>query len=242
MNKNDMTHHAQGAAPTRPKSTVRLLERLRTDPVYRRRLLITACLVALLIVAILAAMVTARAVLPGDVWATRELQEHPLTQVLDAVSIFGNGVWAVVTIAVGAVVVGLWLGLRAGLFLVGGTLVQGLVNIALKHAIGRPRPVSTLVDVIVPEQGASFPSGHVMFYTVFFGFLTFLVWNHVAALRARWALSGVLLVPVALIGASRMVLGAHWISDVIAAYLLGGVLLIGVIAGYDRWSARIADA
>lgn len=211
------------------------LRALLADAAWRRRVLIIVAIMTLLLVAGLAALVSLVSVLPIDLWATRELQEHPrelLFQTMYAISIFGYQPWAAATVVVGAVLVGIWLGWRTGAYLLALVIIQGLINAAIKLTIGRPRPIGSLVDVIVPEQGNSFPSGHVMFYTVFFGMLCFLAWIHLQRPWQRWPAVTMSASLVLLIGVSRMTLGSHWLSDVVAAYLLGLLLLALGIEGY----------
>lgn len=113
---------------------------------------------------------------------------------------------------------------------VGGELLNQLVK-ALVH---RARPSGDLVHVTDLLNSYSFPSGHVMFYTGFFGFMCFLTFT---LLKPSWIRTSLLVVfgsHVALVGLSRIYLGEHWASDVIGAYLLGGLCLIGFIQLY-RW-------
>lgn len=112
-----------------------------------------------------------------------------------------------------------------------------LLSSLAKLAIARPRPSADLVDVLRELTDFSFPSGHVVFYTAFFGFLAFLC---LLLMRASWLRSGLLALLgglVMLVGPSRVYLGAHWLSDVIGAYLLGGLFLLAVIRLYRRGKA-----
>jgi membrane-associated phospholipid phosphatase len=80
----------------------------------------------------------------------------------------------------------------------------------------------------------SFPSGHVLYFTAFFGFLIFLAYTLFKHSWWRTLLLVILGVMVALIGLSRIYEGQHWASDVLAAYLLGSVWLTLSILVY-RW-------
>lgn len=208
------------------------LRLLRANPRLRRRLLLGALGLILVIVAALAALARALTVLPIDLWFTQELQGYrlsPLTRVMYAVSFIGYQPWSTATVALGCALSALAFGWRDGAYLLAITVVQGLVNAAIKLGIGRPRPIDGVVEVFVPEHGYSFPSGHVMFYTVFFGFIAFLLLARLPDNRLRWLLSAPALALVALVGPSRIILGSHWLSDVVAAYLLGlGLLALAI--------------
>lgn len=218
----------------------RRLRRLVHDDRYRQRTLFVASLLAFAIVAVLAAFVRLYQVLPFDLVTTRELQEPRgawFRELMIYVSLFGYMPWSVITVAAGTVLVGILLGWKDGAFLLGATIAQGLINLGIKTAIGRARPSSSLVEVVRQVSGNSFPSGHVMFYTVFFGFLFVLAWTRLPNAAPRWlvmAFSGAM---VLLIGPSRIFLGAHWLSDVIAAYLLGFIVLGFTLEFYLRYRA-----
>lgn len=104
----------------------------------------------------------------------------------------------------------------------------------VKAWVARPRPTADLVQVSVMVDSYSFPSGHVILYTAFFGFLlivTYTTYRHSPARTLVLALLGAL---VALIGLSRIYQGNHWASDVTGAYLLGSLWLAVSVALY-RW-------
>ena len=221
--------------PHSPRRISSRFAQLAHDAARRRRLLLILGLFAFGIVAGLAALARLYTVLPIDVWFTRELQENQSTVVarfMYGVSIFGYNPWSMITIAVGAIGLALAVGWREGVYLFFVTVAQGLINVGIKLAIGRPRPVSGVVDVFVPEQGNSFPSGHVMFYTVFFGLLLFFVFSRMPHTRLRSLIAIVLGTLIALVGPARIILGSHWLSDVIAAYLIGLLILAASIELY----------
>jgi undecaprenyl-diphosphatase len=112
-----------------------------------------------------------------------------------------------------------------------------VVNIIVKDLIQRPRPGVDLVHVFRILNSFSFPSGHVMFYVGFFGFLWFLAFT---LLKHSWRRTLLLILfgsLIALIGISRIYLGQHWASDVLGAYLLGGLTLAAILAFY-RWGKK----
>ncbi len=115
-----------------------------------------------------------------------------------------------------------------------GVISSAALGFGIKVLIDRPRPSADLVNVISQLQDNSFPSGHVLFFTVFFGFVLFLAYALFKHSWRRTLLLAVLGALVALIGLSRIYLGQHWASDVIAAYLLGSVWLTFTILFY-RW-------
>ena len=104
-----------------------------------------------------------------------------------------------------------------------------------KLVVHRARPAADIVHVVQQVNGYSFPSGHVVFYTSFLGFLMFLAYT-VLKERVVWrtSLLVVLAFFVLTVGASRIYLGAHWFSDVLGAYLLGSLCLGGCVYIY-RW-------
>jgi membrane-associated phospholipid phosphatase len=228
------------AATARNPETRRRFARLRTliaDERRRRRLLLAGALIALLCVAGLTLLARAYEVLPFDVWFTQgaqSLQWSLVSQLMYAVSWVGYAPWSGVAVGVATLLVGLLLGWRDGLYLLAITAAQGLLNALIKRTIGRPRPLDSVVEVFVPEHGFSFPSGHVMFYSVFFGFLLFLALTRLPGGWLRWLIAVPLALLVLLVGPSRIILGSHWLSDVLAAYLLGFAILALAIEGYLR--------
>ncbi|HEY7779371.1 MAG TPA: diacylglycerol kinase family protein [Ktedonobacterales bacterium] len=114
------------------------------------------------------------------------------------------------------------------------------INWAIKRVVGRQRPTERLVRVtrVINEPG--FPSGHVMHYMSFFGFLATAALSNLRPSRARRAFVGACAAMVGLVGPSRVYLGAHWPSDVLAGYLLGGIYLGGLLELYARAKAWAA--
>ena len=108
------------------------------------------------------------------------------------------------------------------------------VNVLVKDLIQRPRPTAGMVNVISTLTSYSFPSGHVMFYLGYFGFVAFLVFSLLKPTLKRNLLLVLLCSLIILVGPSRIFLGQHWASDVLGAYLLGS-LTLAVIIQFYRW-------
>ncbi|WP_034301990.1 bifunctional DedA family/phosphatase PAP2 family protein [Herbaspirillum sp. RV1423] len=103
----------------------------------------------------------------------------------------------------------------AGYWVITTVFAQVLVKL-LKLTIGRPRPLNLYSGV---EQYA-FPSGHATSSMVIYGFLAFLIACRQPPL-IRMFVATITVVGIALIGFSRLYLGAHWLSDVLAGWSLG---------------------
>jgi MYXO-CTERM domain-containing protein len=197
---------------------------------------------ALAAFAVLAVLAHLYAYFNWDVRATLALQTLPVPGLLAfmrAVSTFGDSWhgWALTALAMLAFALRRR---RTEMFALLFSVAGGeLVNRLVKWLVGRPRPSAPLVRVSAHWARESFPSGHVTFYVCFFGFLFFVAYGvlkkRTATRRAALVVSAL---PVTLIGASRVYLGAHWTSDVLGAYLLSGLWLAFTLHLYRKWKAR----
>ena len=109
-----------------------------------------------------------------------------------------------------------------------------LLNALVKRLIKRPRPTNELVTVARVINEPSFPSGHVMHYINLFGLLSYLLATNWRSGRLRNILIAICIALIAFVGPSRVYLGAHWPSDVMAGYLYGGLWFGGIMALYLR--------
>lgn len=92
-----------------------------------------------------------------------------------------------------------------------------LINQVLKSLVHRPRPEGfRLID----ETGYSFPSGHSMVAMAFYGFLVYLIWHYEKDNVKRWLWCCCLSLTIVGIGVSRVYLGVHYASDVLAGFLI----------------------
>ncbi|MCW2510697.1 MAG: hypothetical protein JWP68_3845 [Modestobacter sp.] len=115
--------------------------------------------------------------------------------------------------------------------LVLGGAVAGAVLLAelIKTVVGRARP-ATATMLGVPESGSGFPSAHTLVFTALAGAVALVVWRATASLGARAVAVTVAAVASAAMGASRLYLGDHWFTDVLASYALAGAVLAAVAA------------
>lgn len=162
--------------------------------------------------------------------ALREHATPTALRVFSAITRLGN----VSVLAALGIAVGLLLVVLRRKFLLAGWMTAlmggGLLNVALKALFRRARPV--LPSPFVTESGWSFPSGHAMGALIAYGMLAYVLVILFNGRGRRWiVLTAALL--VLLIGASRMYLGVHYFSDVIAGYVAGMAWLATCIAGAE---------
>jgi membrane-associated phospholipid phosphatase len=195
-------------------------------------------LVILLITCAIALSVAAHffSVFPFDLKIAQELKEEQnpvFAQAMQWVSVLGE-TW-IEAVLVGTVMAIFLVRRRwpEAVFVL-ATVSSVMLTSVLKVLIGRPRPPSFLGnpgDFFSSVDQYSFPSGHVLFYVVFFGFIAFLAWSHLTG-YVRWLIIATCGFLIVLIAPSRVYLGAHWASDVIGSYVIGVLWLVMIILGY----------
>lgn len=107
---------------------------------------------------------------------------------------------------------------------------SSMLSFLTKQVVRRPRPDGEVVRVVVANiRDTSFPSGHVLHYVVFWGFVAYLLVVRAPWQFVRWFVGLVMAPVIALVGPSRIYLGHHWFTDVLGSYLLGSAYLAGLI-------------
>jgi len=173
----------------------------------------------------------------------RGVETPAFEAVMAAISFLGDG-WIPVVIVL---LVSVYWAFRKGWLeaaFVLATLSAGVLAGVLKVLVGRPRPPSFSLGVhlLFPSFNQySYPSGHVLLFVVFYGFVAYLAWKYLAG-RSRWIVIAVCAALIILIGPSRLVVGAHWASDVIGSYLIGTLWLIILILLYLMVLFRRAES
>lgn len=129
----------------------------------------------------------------------------------------------VVIVALGLLAIRrLWL--TAGLVLA-ATLIGSILSGWAKLLFGRPRPA--LVDHLVDVRGLSFPSGHATNSAIIYLTLALLISQVVPGRATRAYILSVAVLLVGIIGISRVYLGVHWPSDVLAGWSIGTCWALG---------------
>lgn len=207
-----------------------VLRRVRRHPDGGLGLSLALVCVAVLAVGVLLALVDARwaPLRHLDDVATRDthsyVRRHPaLVGPLRATAyVFHPLVFRVIVLLLAA-----WLlhrgARRTAIWAVATIVVAGVVQAGLKAFAGRPRPV--LPTPIAHSPGASFPSGHAMTAVVGCAVIVLVV---LPALRGTWraaAWTAAVVISLAS-GACRVLLGVHFVSDVVAGWILGAAVVL----------------
>lgn len=110
-----------------------------------------------------------------------------------------------------------------------------ILNGLLKNFFQRARPeLNRLIEI----GGYSFPSGHAMNALTVYGIISFLLWRHIPTQIGRTMLIVISSVFILMIGLSRIYLGVHYPSDIIAGYFAGGFWLSSVIWFFQRYKEK----
>lgn len=158
-----------------------------------------------------------------------------LTEFMQVITFLGSVKWLAFAVIIAAVLLFIFKKRSLALFMVISSGVGALFNILLKWIFKRERPD---IRPLIEEQGFSFPSGHSMGSFIFYGSLAYMI-VHLAKKR-RWKTAWVLLLGffIVSIGLSRIYLGVHFPSDVIAGFAAGGVWLTIMILGFRYYEFR----
>jgi undecaprenyl-diphosphatase len=104
-----------------------------------------------------------------------------------------------------------------------------LLNLLMKHAVQRARP--RFDDPILTLPTYSFPSGHVVGATLLYGLFAAMLWTWARTWRQRGAVVLAALAMVVLVAMTRLYLGVHYLSDVLAAFAEGVAWLALCLTG-----------
>lgn len=123
---------------------------------------------------------------------------------------------------------------RQALILASGVAISYVAGGLAKLAEHRPRPTAPIN--LTPEVEPSFPSGHVLVVSTLLGLLILLAWTRLSR-AVRVAAVSTAVVAIAAVAVDRLVVGAHWITDVVGAITLSLVIVSAAAA-----ACRVAEA
>ncbi len=196
----------------------------------------------LLVVALALSVVAAgHGVLSADLSIARRIQavDNP---VVDALVTVGGVLGSTVFLLGLASLVLLFSAARrhwADAALVLAAAVAQFLGLLLKAAADSPRPTPDLIRITAESDGAGFPSRTTMAALLAYGTMLYLATRpgRVTRPAVRWPIAAVFVFPILLVGYERIVVGAHWPSDVLGGYLWGGAVLLLLIAAHRRVQA-----
>ena len=112
---------------------------------------------------------------------------------------------------------------KIGISIISNLCIITVLNQLIKRILQRPRPEEFR---IINESGYSFPSGHSMVSMAFYGYLIYLIYNNMKNKYLKFGLITILSILIISIGVSRIYLGVHYTSDVLAGFLISISYLI----------------
>lgn len=106
----------------------------------------------------------------------------------------------------------------------------------MKHIFLRQRP--DVMYHLVEQGGYSFPSGHSATSVAVYGLLFYLIRRHCKNPLAKNVLSGLCLFLAVFVGPSRLYVGVHWFTDVLAGWCIGGIAVLTAILILEKMEER----
>ena len=186
----------------------------------------------------LSIVVRVHPILPGEeamVETVRNIDVPALNQLCRSLDCLGSRLIIVASVLALSVV--LWVRGRRGEALACLLIIPlEFMTLGLREVIDRPRPLLNVWTNMAPSPG--FPSGTTLHAVLFFGFIAYVVHVYMKPGRLRLALQGALVGVIAVISYSRVNLGVHWPTDVVGAWLYGGVFLWLIIGAGVPFLAR----
>jgi len=117
-------------------------------------------------------------------------------------------------------------------FFAGGLIVNAATIFFLKILVNRPRPLLA----VVLESDPSFPSGHTANSIFLFGFLLYYATKFITSIFWRDAVRIIGMLGIILIPISRLYLGEHYLTDVLASVILSSLILFVTVKWWEKAS------
>ena len=205
-----------------------MLERIKNIIVVNYKWLIG--FICLILFLALAEDVFNHEIMNGDIigykFISKYLIYNSLTPIIKFITFLGSAVWLIALTTILFVAVK---NKKTGYLIAINLVLVTVLNQTFKFILQRPRPTEYRV---VNETGYSFPFGHSMISMAFYGFLIYLIYKNIKNKYLKFTLIGLLSFLIVSIGISRIYLGVHYTSDVLAGFLVSIsylILYIGLI-------------
>jgi membrane-associated phospholipid phosphatase len=161
------------------------------------------------------------------------LRTPGLDRIMLFVTFLGNG-QTIIVVAAGAILIALLARRYERAVLILLSLVgSSLFFSVIKLLVGRPRP--PLEDARIVQGGFSFPSGHAAVSATFYGTIAYILIRQVSSEVFKIIVGLIAALLVLAIGLSRVYLGVHYPSDVVAGWIAGGFWLVLVAIAEHVW-------
>lgn len=200
-------------------------------------------ILVLLIIAFttLSVFIAKHPILPFDISVSLLIQKYQaswLDKVMLAISFFGELPYSLLSVIIVAAIF-YWKKFKLEAFFIASILFSGLIILGIKNIINRPRPTTFYVRLVEVNRFQSYPSGHVLSYVLFFGFLIILM-NTMKGIpkSTRTFITCTSAFLVIMIAPSRIYLGAHWFTDTVGGLLLGLIYLFPLCYFYFKKKAQ----
>ena len=161
-------------------------------------------------------------------YIVEKLRTDTLTKIMKIITFFGDAI-SIISLTVFTII--LVKNKKNKLFVGINTVLIAFLNILIKNLVKRPRPEGFR---IISESGYSFPSGHSMVSTAFYGLFIYVAYKYINNKKLKYFICIVLSILIVLICISRVYLGVHYGSDVIAGFVLSIAYLIGFTSIFSK--------
>ena len=201
---------------------------MKTKEILEKNIKWIILFVCILVTVLIAEDVMEKEIMKLDTVGYKIMSEHiisdTITPIAKVITQFGGAIFLITLSIILLIVIK---NKKIGILIWINLAISTIINQILKNIIQRPRPTEFR---IINENGYSFPSGHSMASAAFYGFLIYLICKKVNNKYLKWTLITLLSILIILVGASRVYLGVHYTSDVIAGILISTSYLIMFIS------------
>lgn len=163
-------------------------------------------------------------------WATHQ-RTAGATLFFTAVTIVGSPLGVTVILVIIGIILMIQRRWRWVIYLAVTSCGGGLLDRELKRYFARARP--DVAEMLHSAHGYSFPSGHAMGSAVAFGALAYLAFRAIRSWPAKTAVMAFLYSLLAAVAFSRVYLGVHWVSDVLAGVIAGTLWVTTTTVAYE---------